>query len=86
MYNVILEKMHSATAPGMNCVMLFDLVIYCLKVAGKILIIHLIKHTCQTFKNKPGPLGLRCVIFPSLKMTARSYSFTVWRSETQPLT
>lgn len=33
--------------------------------------------------DKPGPLGFLSVIRPSLKMTARSYSFTIWMLETQ---
>lgn len=32
--------------------------------------------------NKPGPLAFLSAMRPSLKMTARSYSFTIWVSET----
>jgi hypothetical protein len=34
-------------------------------------------------KNRPGPFPLRDVIFPSRRITARSYSFTIWIEETK---
>lgn len=41
-------------------------------------------YSWKTLNDKPGPLGFRSVIRPSLKMTARSYSFTIWTLEMQP--
>lgn len=34
-------------------------------------------------KNRPGPLALREVILPSLRITALSYSFTIWNEESE---